>query len=66
MADDGFASAAINKCSLIFFVSMEDEAGDVAAAREHYQAFLERWGETDLPVPAADEARERLTALGVE
>ena len=42
---------------------LEEEAGDVAAARDHYREFLGYWGETDLPVPAAEEARARLAAL---
>ena len=42
---------------------LEDQAGDVASAREHYQEFLDRWGEADLPIGAVGEARFRLAAL---
>ena len=42
---------------------LEDEAGDVASARQHYQDFLDRWGDADLPIPAVAEAKDRLAAL---
>jgi tetratricopeptide (TPR) repeat protein/tRNA A-37 threonylcarbamoyl transferase component Bud32 len=42
---------------------LEDEAGDVASARQHYQEFLDRWGDADLPIPAVAKAKSRLAAL---
>ncbi len=42
---------------------LEDRAGDVASARQHYKEFLDRWGDADLPIPAVDAARSRLAAL---
>ena len=42
---------------------LEDRAGDHAAAREHYARFLELWGDTDIPLPDAERARERLGEL---
>jgi tetratricopeptide (TPR) repeat protein len=43
---------------------IEEEAGDLAAARIHYEEFLARWGDADLEIPEADDARRRLAALG--
>ena len=42
---------------------LEEEAGQVAAARRHYRQFLLRWGEADMEVPAVGEALSRLNAL---
>ena len=42
---------------------LEDEAGDVASARQHYQDFLDRWGDADLPIPAVAKAKARMATL---
>jgi tetratricopeptide (TPR) repeat protein len=42
---------------------LEDQAGDVASARGHYQEVIDRWGDADLPVPLVGEAKERMAAL---
>jgi tetratricopeptide (TPR) repeat protein len=42
---------------------LSEELGQRAAAREHYEAFLARWGNADLPIPQVAEARSRLAAL---
>ena len=40
-----------------------DAAGRGAEAREHYEAYLARWGEADVPIANADRARARLADL---
>jgi hypothetical protein len=42
---------------------LEEEAGELESAREHYRRFLSRWGDADMPVPAVDDAKARLAAL---
>jgi tetratricopeptide (TPR) repeat protein len=42
---------------------LEDQAGDQASAGQHYQEFVDRWGDADLPIPAVAEAKERITVL---
>lgn len=42
---------------------LEDQAGDQASARQHYEDFLDRWGDADLPIPAVAEAKDRLAIL---
>ncbi|UCE02211.1 MAG: protein kinase [Candidatus Latescibacterota bacterium] len=42
---------------------LEDQVGDVEAARGNYEKFLLHWGQADLPLPIVAEARARLIAL---
>ena len=42
---------------------LEDQAGDQASARQHYEDFLDRWGDADLTIPAVAEAKDRLAIL---
>ena len=37
--------------------------GDQASARQHYEDFLDRWGDADLTIPAVAEAKDRLAIL---
>jgi len=43
---------------------IEEETGDLSAARVHYEEFLARWGNADLEIPEVNDARRRLAALG--
>jgi tetratricopeptide (TPR) repeat protein len=43
---------------------LEEAAGEVESAREHYQLYVKRWGAADVPIPGIDNARARLAALG--
>jgi tetratricopeptide (TPR) repeat protein/predicted Ser/Thr protein kinase len=42
---------------------LEEETGDLDAARKHYQKFLEYWGNADITVPSVEEAKARLARL---
>jgi hypothetical protein len=42
---------------------LEEQAGDLASARQHYRQFLARWGEADLPIADVNEAKSRLAKL---
>ena len=44
---------------------LEEEAGDFDSAREHYQKYLEFWGNADLIVPSVEDAKARLARLAV-
>jgi len=41
----------------------EEKAGNPVAAREHYEQFLNYWGQADVPIPEVEDARARLKAL---
>ena len=45
---------------------LEEESGQLAEAREHYNAYLERWGQSDAHIPNVDDARERLAKLDAQ
>lgn len=49
--------------ALYAMARLEEEAGDLASARQHYRQFLARWGEADLPIPDVQEAKSRLAKL---
>jgi tetratricopeptide (TPR) repeat protein len=57
------ASPVDTTLALYQLARLEDEAGNVASARQYYQEFLDRWGEADLPIPAVAEAKSRLATL---
>ncbi len=40
-----------------------EQEGDLAAAREHYQMYVDCWGNADMPVPNVETAKVRLKAL---
>ena len=42
---------------------LEEEVGDLSAAREHYRKYLEHWGTADMPILNVPDARKRLEAL---
>ena len=42
---------------------LEDEAGDVASARQHDEEFLGRWGDADLLIPAVAKTKARMAIL---
>lgn len=42
---------------------LQEGAGDLESAKEHYREYLSRWGEADLPIPEVPEAKARLTKL---
>jgi hypothetical protein len=42
---------------------LEETIGDRAAARHHYRAFLDAWGEADIAILDVEDARRRLAAL---
>jgi tetratricopeptide (TPR) repeat protein len=42
---------------------LEEQRGEVAAAREHYRRFLDYWGTADVPLPSIANARERVAKL---
>ena len=42
---------------------LEEELGNHDAARETYQRYLDRWGESDLAIPEVLQAKARLAAL---
>jgi serine/threonine protein kinase/tetratricopeptide (TPR) repeat protein len=41
-----------------------EEEGDLTAAREHYRAYLDRWGNADVAIPNVEKAGARLKAIG--
>jgi tetratricopeptide (TPR) repeat protein len=43
---------------------MEQQLGKTADARKHYREFLDDWGDPDIAIPAVEDARKRLAALG--
>ena len=43
---------------------LEQKMGRFDDARRNYRAFLEHWGDADMPVPIVERAREQLAALG--
>ncbi|MEE9268984.1 MAG: protein kinase [Candidatus Krumholzibacteria bacterium] len=45
---------------------LEEEAGQLAKARQHYNAYLEHWGNADVSIPKVDDARTRLAKLGAQ
>jgi tetratricopeptide (TPR) repeat protein len=45
---------------------LEETIGDRAAARDHYRAFLDAWGEADIAIPDVEDARRRLAALDAD
>ena len=45
---------------------LEEEAGLLAEAREHYNLYLERWGHADVSIPNVDDARSRLARLDAQ
>ncbi len=54
---------SITTLALYELARLEDEAGDMASARQHYQEFLDRWGEADLPIPKVAKAKSHLATL---
>jgi tetratricopeptide (TPR) repeat protein len=42
---------------------LEEAAGQVEQARQHYRTYLERWGNADVELPAVATVRERLSRL---
>jgi serine/threonine protein kinase/tetratricopeptide (TPR) repeat protein len=54
---------AIQTLALYEVARLEEEAGDLEDARQHYRRFLDRWGNADMPIPAVDDAKARLAAL---
>jgi tetratricopeptide (TPR) repeat protein len=42
---------------------LEESAGELTSAREHYRRFLDSWGSAGLPGPEVPDAKERLKAL---
>jgi len=44
---------------------LEEEAGDLESAREHYEKYLEFWGNADLTIPSVEDAKVRLRRLRV-
>ena len=42
---------------------LEEADGQLAEARKHYQAYLDRWGNPDVPIPNVDDAKARLAKL---
>jgi len=42
---------------------LEEQSGKLAEARKHYRAYLDCWGEADMNIPNAGDARVRLQAL---
>jgi tetratricopeptide (TPR) repeat protein len=40
-----------------------ESEGDLAAAREHYRTYVDRWGDADIPIPNVETAKARLKAL---
>ncbi len=42
---------------------LEEEVGDLSAAREHYRKYLEHWGNADMPIVNVPDAKTRLAAL---
>jgi tetratricopeptide (TPR) repeat protein len=54
---------AIQTLALYDVARLEEEVGDLESARRHYRRFLSRWGNADMPIPAVDDAKERLAAL---
>ena len=42
---------------------LEQETGDVASARTHFEEFLGHWGEADIPLESVDDAKKRLKFL---
>ncbi len=49
--------------ALYAMARLEEEAGNLASARQHYRQFLARWAEADLPIPEVQEAKSRLAKL---
>jgi serine/threonine protein kinase len=49
--------------ALYAMARIEEEAGDLASARQHYRKFLDRWGEADMPIADVSEAKSRLAKL---
>ncbi|MGB6031357.1 MAG: tetratricopeptide repeat protein, partial [Bacteroidota bacterium] len=44
---------------------LEEEAGDLDNAREHYQKYLDFWGNADRTIPSVKKAKARLARLAV-
>jgi tetratricopeptide (TPR) repeat protein len=42
---------------------LEEKAGDLDQAREHYQKYLDYWGDADITIPSVEDARARLARL---
>ena len=45
---------------------LKEDAGRLAEARQHYTAYLERWGNADVSIPNVDDARSRLAKLDTQ
>ena len=45
---------------------LEETIGNHAAARDHYRAFLDVWGEADIAIPDVEDARLRLATLDTD
>lgn len=43
---------------------LHEAAGRPAEARAHYEAYLSCWGEADVAIANAEDARERVGRLG--
>ena len=56
-------STVHNTLALYQLARLEDEAGDLASARQHYTEFLDRWGEADVSIPTVAKAKSRMAAL---
>ena len=60
---EGWPAVASSTTTLLELARLQDEVGDTENARRHYQEYLDRWGDADPPVVAADEVRARLAEL---
>ena len=53
----------LHYASLSELARLLEDAGQAAEAEENYRAYLDRWGNADIPIANADDARRRLQAL---
>jgi hypothetical protein len=42
---------------------LQEDSGQLAEARQHYQSYLDSWGNADIDIPNANDARARLQSL---
>jgi serine/threonine protein kinase/tetratricopeptide (TPR) repeat protein len=60
---NGSEAGRVTPLPLYDLARVEEGAGEIEAARDHYRRFLAMWGEADLPVTAVADAKSRLAAL---